>query len=155
LAPSAPGPASLCMRSYRAKSSEDGRLSPGKAGIQTAAPKGARNLVTRVVEALIEGQGEALGPWAPRRSKRLSKAIPPCCAPYRDGSLGSLRVRSAGLGRPVGTVRRAQHEKAPGRLISGGLMQTRAPGRHLWCPPRTVCRLRKERTCAAQYPVGY
>jgi hypothetical protein len=51
---------------------------PGQSGNPNGRPKGARNLVTRAVEALIDGQGEALGA---RRSRRLSKGIPRCCVP--------------------------------------------------------------------------
>jgi hypothetical protein len=45
------------------------RLSQGKVVIQTAAPKGARKVVTRAVEALIDGEGEALG------AKAVEKAL--------------------------------------------------------------------------------
>jgi Family of unknown function (DUF5681) len=42
---------------------------PGQSGNPNGRPKGARNLVTRVVEALIDGQGEALG------AKAVEKAL--------------------------------------------------------------------------------
>jgi len=42
---------------------------PGKSGNPNGRPKGARNRVTRAVEALIEGQGEALG------AKAVEKAL--------------------------------------------------------------------------------
>ena len=42
---------------------------PGQSGNPNGRPKGARNIVTRVVEALIEGQAEALG------AKAVEKAL--------------------------------------------------------------------------------
>ena len=42
---------------------------PGQSGNPNGRPKGARNRVTRAVEALIEGQGEALG------AKAVEKAL--------------------------------------------------------------------------------
>lgn len=42
---------------------------PGQSGNPNGRPKGARNLVTRAVEALIDGQGEALG------AKAVEKAL--------------------------------------------------------------------------------
>ena len=42
---------------------------PGQSGNPNGRPKGARNQVTRVVEALIDGQGEALG------AKAVEKAL--------------------------------------------------------------------------------
>ena len=42
---------------------------PGQSGNPNGRPKGARNHVTRVVEALIDGQGEALG------AKAVEKAL--------------------------------------------------------------------------------
>ena len=42
---------------------------PGQSGNPNGRPKGARNLVTRAVEALIDGQGEALG------AKAIEKAL--------------------------------------------------------------------------------
>ena len=42
---------------------------PGQSGNPNGRPKGARNVVTRAVEALIDGQGEALG------AKAIEKAL--------------------------------------------------------------------------------
>src|SRR5205085_9835233 len=42
---------------------------PGQSGNPNGRPRGARNYVTRTVEALIEGQGEALG------AKAVEKAL--------------------------------------------------------------------------------
>jgi Family of unknown function (DUF5681) len=51
---------------------------PGQSGNPNGRPKGARNRVTRAVEALIDGQGEALGAKA---VEKALQGIPPCCAP--------------------------------------------------------------------------
>jgi hypothetical protein len=53
-------------------------FAPGQSGNPQGRPKGSRNRVTRAVEALIEGQGEALG------AKALEKAL--------DGDAGMLRA---------------------------------------------------------------
>ena len=49
--------------------SGDARLSPGQSGNPNGRPKGARNRVTQAIEALIDGQGEALG------AKAVEKAL--------------------------------------------------------------------------------
>src|ERR1700730_610537 len=52
------------------KEKQRGRpFEPGQSGNPNGRPKGARNHVTRVVEALIDGQGEALG------AKAVEKAL--------------------------------------------------------------------------------
>jgi Family of unknown function (DUF5681) len=61
-------------------------FAPGQSGNPNGRPKGARNRVTRAVEALIDGQGEALGAKAVERALQgdstmlralLSTLVPP------------------------------------------------------------------------------
>jgi hypothetical protein len=59
---------------------------PGQSGNPNGRPKGARNQVTRVVEALIDGQGEALG------AKAVEKAL--------DGDSPMLRALLSTLVAP-------------------------------------------------------
>jgi Family of unknown function (DUF5681) len=62
--------ATVSESAENSKEKQRGRpFEPGQSGNPNGRPKGARNHVTRVVEALIEGQGEALG------AKAVEKAL--------------------------------------------------------------------------------
>ena len=62
--------ATVSESAENSKEKQRGRpFEPGQSGYPNGRPKGARNHVTRVVEALIEGQGEALG------AKAVEKAL--------------------------------------------------------------------------------
>ena len=70
---SAPSDLDRCAQKLRGRP-----FAPGQSGNPQGRPKGSRNRVTRAVEALIEGQGEALG------AKALEKAL--------EGDAGTLRA---------------------------------------------------------------
>jgi hypothetical protein len=66
----APGVAPVLEPAAEQGAQKRGRpFEPGQSGNPNGRPKGARNQVTRVVEALIDGQGEALG------AKAVEKAL--------------------------------------------------------------------------------
>ena len=66
----APGAAPVLGPSAEHAAQKRGRpFEPGQSGNPNGRPKGARNHVTRAVEALIDGQGEALG------AKAVEKAL--------------------------------------------------------------------------------
>lgn len=66
----APAAATVLEPSAEQSAKQRGRpFEPGQSGNPNGRPKGARNRVTRAVEALIDGQGEALG------AKAVEKAL--------------------------------------------------------------------------------
>jgi hypothetical protein len=66
----APGAAPVLEPAGERSAQKRGRpFEPGQSGNPTGRPKGVRNHVTQAVEALIEGQGEALG------AKAVEKAL--------------------------------------------------------------------------------
>src|ERR1700716_3313331 len=71
---SAPSDLDRCAQKLRGRP-----FAPGQSGNPQRRPKGSRNGVTRAVEALIEGQGEALGAKALERHSRGTRA---CCVHY-------------------------------------------------------------------------
>jgi hypothetical protein len=75
-----------CSAEHTAQRQRGRPFQPGQSGNPNGRPKGARNRVTRAVEALIDGQGEALGAKAvekglqgdsPMLRALLSTLVPP------------------------------------------------------------------------------
>ena len=83
----APGAAPVLEPLAEQAAQKRGRpFEPGQSGNPTGRPKGARNSVTRALEALIDGQGEALG------AKAVEKAL--------DGDSPMLRALLSTLVAP-------------------------------------------------------
>jgi hypothetical protein len=81
--------ATVSESAENSKEKQRGRpFEPGQSGNPTGRPKGARNHVTRVVEALIEGQGEALGAKAVEKARdgdsRMLRALLSTLVPPRE-----------------------------------------------------------------------
>jgi hypothetical protein len=76
---------------------------PGQSGNPNGRPKGTRNVVTRAVEALIDGQGEALGAKAIEKAEGVLScgfAVALTCSVFGDGSEGAAAVCGGGNAGP-------------------------------------------------------
>jgi len=81
---------------------QDTRFAPGQSGNPAGKPKGARNMTTRAVEALLEGQHEALTQKAIEKAlegdgRALKLCLDRIAPPRRDGpvSFDLPPIRSA------------------------------------------------------------